>query len=188
MRLSGIMRCDTCQRRERWDDTPDGREIEVLIEGGSRRPPHHPDWERGRVALAALAGEVGPVVGTCPACGQLLLAEEVTGEVPRMRVRIDTPAGALSIHEDITGPDGTTWTREQAEAFLRETYRIPLSQSLPGDVGRSALVLSLLAPFFVAWVLAGLFVLAFLAAIYEGPQDAVMGTPGFDLTSRPAGE
>lgn len=97
-----------------------------------------------------------------------------------MRVRIDTPNGPLQIHDTIEGPEGESWSREQAEGFLHENYYVPITKGLAGDVGRSAMALTLLLPFTVAWLLAGLFVFSFLSAIWEGPAEAFR-PPGFDL-------
>ncbi len=175
--------CGTCFRQERWADS-EGSQAEVLMEGGGRRPAEHPQWSRGLAALAALAGETGPVVGVCAGCGQMMIAAQGS-ELEPMRVRVDTPRGALVVDVDgIEGPGGESLDREAAEDFLEEQYRVPFTRGLLGDVGRSTMFLGLVFPFLL-WLMGIGFVLSFLASIYEGVSPSVRGLPGFDLTGPP---
>jgi hypothetical protein len=175
--------CTTCYRHEQWD-VREGAHVcvGVVMEGGTRRPGDDPQWVRGRTALASFRGEIGPVVEVCSQCGQLMVAR---GDLPRMDVRVDTPEGSLEIAAKITGPDGEM-TADDADAWLEQQYKVPFTKGLLGDLGRSSFFLVLLLPFF-AWLGSMVFVVSFLASIWEGAPEAVRGVPGYDVVSMPEG-
>ena len=160
--------CLACRREEDW--SPEGGVTVVQI-GGHRRSEAHPQWIRGRTALRAWAGEVGPVVGVCEGCGQLLVAEE-PGPRP-IAVRIDTPGGPLHVDRVISGPV-REMTREEAEAFLDEQYVPSIGERARGwaaELPRLTLFLGMLGP--AVFLLGGvLVVMSFFWAL------AVQGVPG----------
>lgn len=181
-----VVQCPTCHREERWTIEAGGEvRVEVVVAGGGRQPAVDPQWARGRTALAAQAGETGPVAGVCEGCGQLLVAE--TGEplegLPTQRVRIDTPQGRLVVAETVQGPDGPM-DRAAAEAWLEAQYKVPITRGLLGDLGRSVFFLGLLGPFLL-WLFSMLMMGTFFAAIVEGAPEATRGSPGFDANPAP---
>lgn len=172
--------CATCHRHERWD-AQSRAVVEVVVPGGRRRADGAPQWARGRTALRAFAGETGPVVDVCSECGQLLVA--ATPGLAGIEVRVDTPLGALRVHEQITGPGGPM-SREEAEAWLEAQYKVPRMRGVWGDLGRLLFFVTVVPPFLL-WLGSMLFIAVFLAAIYEGAPDAVRGTVGFDMARQP---
>ncbi len=161
------VRCGTCLRQEQWSDTG---EVTVVAEGGHRRPALDPQWQRGRTALASFVGEIGPVVAVCAGCGQLMVAPGVTR--PRMPVRVDTPAGALTVDEAIAGPNGPL-SRDEAEAFLRKQYHEGWTKEI-WQLPKFALFFVLLGPL-AMWLFGVMFVASFLLSVYQGPAAPVSG-------------
>jgi hypothetical protein len=168
--------CATCHREERWSSEGEGStalpRVEVVAEGGVRRPAVHPQWERGRTALRSFTGDSGPVVGVCEGCGQLLVGDDRAW--PRMEVRIDSEQGPLVVGEKLqtsAGPVGV----EEAEAWLRARFEEPWALSVLGQLGRTSMLLFLL-PIAMLWGMGALFVLSFFAALWQGPAAPVSGT------------
>jgi hypothetical protein len=161
------VRCGTCLRQERWAE--DGAVV-VIAEGGHRRPAVDPQWQRGRTALASYVGEVGPVVAVCAGCGQWLVA--TSGSPARIPVRIDTPAGPLTVDEQIAGPNGPL-SREEAEGFLKRQYHEGWASELR-QLPKFALFFVLLGPL-AMWIFGVLFVASFLLSVYQGPAAPVSG-------------
>lgn len=175
--------CHVCHREERWTAGAAGPSVDVILEGGGRRPAIDPQWQRGRTALQSVQGEIGPVVGMCEACGQLLVAEGAMEGVPSMLVRIDTPQGALLIDRDsVEGPTGPL-TPIQAEAFLAGQYKPPMLEGMGQQVMAAALLTGLIGPFLV-WVFAVIAVTTFLLAVYQGMPGPVASPLGYDENGR----
>jgi hypothetical protein len=168
--------CATCHREERWTSEgagpPSLPRVEVMAEGGVRRPAVHPQWERGKTALSSFTGEIGPVVGVCEGCGQLLVGDDRAW--PRMEVRIDSERGPLLVGEQVrtaSGPIGV----EEAQAWLRAQFREPWGLATLGQIGQTSMLLFLL-PIAMLWGMGALFVLSFFAALWQGPAAPVSGT------------
>lgn len=159
--------CLACRREEDW--TAAG--VTLLQAGGLRRPAEAPQWVRGSTALRAWAGETGPVVGVCEACGQLLVAEE-PGLAP-IAVRIDTPEGPLRIDRRVEGPV-REMTVDEAQAFLDRQYLPTLRDTAVGwarDAPRLLLFFGMLGP--LVFLIGGITLLSsFFWAL------AMQGTPG----------
>ncbi|MCB9680015.1 MAG: hypothetical protein H6733_00960 [Alphaproteobacteria bacterium] len=166
--------CATCHREESWDPRGSGYDRAVVVPGGSRRPAGDAAWTRVRTTLLAQADGRRPVAD-CPACGQLLFTRDAGP--PSVAVRLDTPDGPVSVADgQVLGPTGPL--SPEAALSLVDTHFAPrITDGLAGDLGRSVFFVGLL-PIVIGWVFAGLFVLSFLAALYQG-------TPGGDTAGAP---
>jgi len=175
--MSERITCAGCHRVEHWRDGVDGRTVQVELQGGVRQPAGSAVLARGRTALAAARGSTGPVVGVCGACGQLQVAEAGSG-LPPIEVRLDTSDGAVVVQGPVVRGPGGVVSPDDAEAFLVERLETHWSEGLAGDLGRLPFFVVLL-PIVAGWMAAALFVLSFLAAVWEGPAPAVQGAPGY---------
>lgn len=166
------VRCLVCHRIEDWSTGAADHAIVVVQPGGSRRPAVAAQWARGQDALRSFAGEVGPVVGICEACGQLLVAEEDEGIAP-IEVRVDTPKGALVVGRTVRGPQGAL-SVEEAKKFLASQYHEPVLPALLAQVPQVMLLSTMTAPvlLFVACVLA---ITGFILAAWNGLPPVVRG-------------
>ncbi len=172
------VRCPTCHRHARWAAGPGGGEVEVVMAGGLRRPAIDPRLARGRVALDAWEGITGPVVGDCPACGQLLVADDRA--LAPASVTLETPRGPIVVGARIVGPSGPM-TSADARALLEGALAVRPGAGLLADVGRVSIFGFFVIPL-AMWMVGIVFVLTFLAAVWEGPVAAVSGVAGFDRT------
>jgi len=84
-----IVRCLCCHRIERRANGI----VAVEQEGGARRPID-PAREARDVVRRSLAGELGSIMGACPACGQPLVADERTAERQPYTLPAEEPPGA----------------------------------------------------------------------------------------------
>ncbi len=133
---------------------------------------------RGRTALKAARGESGPLVGVCEACGQPMVAALGSSLAP-IEIRLSTRAGEVVVQGPVVrGPDGDRIEPDDAEAFLAHELRTPWVGRYLADLRHVPFFLVLL-PIVVGWFAAGLFVLSFLASVYQGPAPAVSGSPGY---------
>lgn len=165
------VRCLVCHRIEDWSTGAADHAVAVVQPGGSRRPAVAAQWARGKDALRSFTGEVGPVVGICEACGQLLVTDE-PGISP-VEVRVDTPKGALVVGRTVRGPQGEL-TVEDAEKFLASQYHEPLFPALLAQVPQVMLLSTMTAPvlLFIACVLA---ITGFILSAWNGLPAIVRG-------------
>ncbi len=101
------VRCPVCHRRERW--SADGSR-EVLLEGGTRRPPSAPQRAAFDILAAAPKGEA--VVGSC-SCGLPLVGpDDVLGWPQAEAVRLVLPEGELVAtgHEVVRDGAAVDWS------------------------------------------------------------------------------
>jgi len=125
--VAARVRCTCCHRVERWG----GAAPEVVVAGGSRRPPRGPEYEAFQAYAAWRRGASGPLVGTCDACGQPLVLE--SGEAEPVPWSVAHPDGDLQL-----GPSGVTCgatevALDDAERRLEQAYP-SWSQWTRGDV------------------------------------------------------
>lgn len=111
------VQCPTCHRLEHRD----GETIRVVTEGGGRRPVD-PDREAWPHLARAAEGEVR-VVGTCPQCGQPLLAPG-TSDLPGAPydIVIGSIEVGLSADQTLHGPYGDL-SVNQIQPFVQQTLR-----------------------------------------------------------------
>lgn len=111
------VQCPTCHRLE----IRDGTDIRVVTEGGGRRPADAARDAWPHLARAA-RGEVR-VVGTCPQCGQPLLAPG-DSDVPGApyAVTIGGIEVGLTAEQTLHGPYGTL-SVDQIQPFVQQTLR-----------------------------------------------------------------
>ena len=83
--------CLSCLRAEDWS----GEQRTVVVEGGRRKPAEHPQLAAWNTVKASLRGEIGPVVGPCPACDQPLVAD---GDLPAHPWTVELPDGPVQVH------------------------------------------------------------------------------------------
>jgi hypothetical protein len=145
------VRCSVCHREERWSDG----HVEVVLEGGVRQPALDPPRAAFETWAASLRGELGPVAGTCDACGQPLIAD---GPVPDAAPhRLALPVGGwLEIGPGgVRGPEGPV-PLDEALAEVQRAFPdgFVLSRVRPGlALFQGSLLTFMLAPF-VLWLLA----------------------------------
>ncbi len=150
-----IVRCLSCHRIERHEKGI----VTVEQPGGARRPldPAREAWD---IVRRSVTGALGPLAGTCSACGQPLVADEITAA--RRRYAIALGGATLVVSEDgtFTGPAGIL-TLDEADALVDagapSARREPLLRLFQG-----ALLAVMIVPF-VVWVLAIVVVVAFLS-------------------------
>lgn len=111
------VRCAGCHREERWDEV--GRH--VLIPGGHRRPAEAQPLAAWRIVARSLAGELGPVVAECPACGLPMTAEPGSA-LPTWSWRFDLPDGPVTADAGVLVPPTSP---EALTARLEELHRRP---------------------------------------------------------------
>lgn len=130
-----------------------------------RQPEGHPSWVAFLVWLRSRRGELGPVVGACPACTMPLVGE--SGRLPPDAPwTLETPRGPLRIGaEELVGPSGPM-DAEQAEAWMREQL-VPRAVEQLADPRLLfvAVVVGILALIALVWLGAALYVLNFLFAM-----------------------
>lgn len=165
------VRCLVCHRIEDWSTGAADHAVVVVQPGGSRRPAVAAQWARGKDALRSFAGEVGPVVGVCEACGQLLVTDE-QGISP-IEVRVDTPKGALVVGRTVRGPHGEL-TVAEAQKFLASQYEESVIPGLIAQVPQVMLLSTMTAPvlLFIACVLA---ITGFILSAWNGLPPIVRG-------------
>jgi hypothetical protein len=150
-----IVRCLSCHRVERRV----AGAVVVEQPGGARRPadPARAAWD---VVRRSLCAELGPIAGVCGACGQPLVADEITAK--RRAYTIALGDAVLTAVEDgsLVGPAGAL-TVEEADALV--DAGVPRARRQP-FVGmfQGALLAVMIVPF-VVWVLAIVVVVAFLS-------------------------
>lgn len=173
--------CTTCFRVETWHPSTEGWQVEVSSPGAGRRPAQHPQHARGLAALRALAGP-DRVVGVCSACGQLQLCGDP--ELPEMQVRIDLPEGPLLFGAGVVeGPEGPL-DAETVQARLERAFGRPRFEGWWADLAKVPLFF-VFVPLFLGWVAAGVFVLAFLSAVWQGAPRAVSDAPVAPVSQTP---
>ena len=169
------VRCLVCHRIEDWSTGAADHAVVVVQPGGSRRPAIAPQWARGKDALRSFTGEVGPVVGICEACGQLLVSDDVRDEpgIAPIEVRVDTPKGALVVGRTVRGPAGE-FTVDEANEFLSKQYYVPVLPGLIAQLPQVLLLSTMGAPvlLFIACVLA---ITGFILAAWNGLPPIVRG-------------
>jgi hypothetical protein len=110
------VRCPSCHREERVRDGA----REVVIEGGQRRPDGSPQQAALETLLASVRGELPPVVGACPACGQPMVGDE-----PRAAYAIPVEGGAVTLADgELVGPSGPIGP-EAARDLVRRAWPEP---------------------------------------------------------------
>lgn len=139
--------------------------MRVLQPGGTRRSELPPGLAHWRVVRDARAGTTGPVVGRCDACGAPLVADDPTAP-PLPEWVITTPAGALSVGEQIIGPDGPI-TEAEADAWLTTQLAVVTPLNLVGALFEVALFTTLGVPF-VIWVFCLAVTLYFFYGLWGG--------------------
>ncbi len=162
------VRCPSCHRQERWQ----GGTREVVVEGGSRRPAGHPHLVAWNTLRAAIRGESGPVVGSCPGCEQPLVA--LGGDLPWAMWTLTTPTGTVVVREGKL-PLGSTV--DQLDAQLTEAWgeRFRLGEVRPGlALFQGGLMTLMLVPL-VVWVMAALVVSLMIYTIATDPTQAIPG-------------
>lgn len=157
------VRCRSCHRLERWE----GERREVLAEGGSRRPSVHPQLAAWRTLVDAHAGRTGPVVATCAACGQPMVA--TTEGLPSIEWTVHTPDGPVTAkRHGLRGPAGELdWN--EANALVERHY--PEETALRDWVGPAAVLragwVGLMVVPVVVWVGAAFLVVVFLFNVWK---------------------
>ena len=150
-----IVRCLSCHRIERHTNGV----VTVEQRGGARRPAEsaREAWD---VVRRSVVGALGPIAGACPACGQPLVADDITA--PRHRYAIAIGDATLVMNEDatLTGPAGIL-TVDEGDALLDAGAPRVRPAPLLG-VFQGALLAAMIVPF-VVWVLAIVFVVVFLS-------------------------
>jgi hypothetical protein len=145
--------CPTCHRREAWSDG----ERRVLQEGGRRRAPDHPDLAAWRVIARSRAGELGPVVARCPACGSPMVASRGAA-LPAVHWHFDLPEGPVDLPTDQDAPP-------ELGARL-ETLHRPRWVFAPGrTLFTGCLISALLGPF-LAWLFSIVYTTWFIANVF----------------------
>lgn len=155
------VRCASCFRTERWvRDSVKALCLEVVIEGGDRRPAVAPPLAAWRTLRRSRAGEIGPVVGRCPACGQPMIASDTS--IPSLDTwDLETPGGTVRVGAAIVGPDGPM-TDDDAEAFMNRQYPTRWLTDPPSRVAMQLLILPLLVVPMIVWIAAIVFLFGFL--------------------------
>lgn len=157
------VRCPVCFYRARW--TSDGETVEVVQEGGVRQPSPHPTLAAWRVWGRSRAGDLGPVVGTCPRCAMPLVAEE-DGLEAVAPWTLETPRGPVVVGADVLrGPSGPL-TDVAAEAFFASQFQPdPVRELADPRLIFLVVVIAILAIVALFWLGAALFVANFLYAM-----------------------
>lgn len=155
------VRCPACHRIERWrGDGSSAPSVEVIVPGGDRRAPDHPGLAAWGILMRSRHGQLGAIVGACPACGQpLVVTEGAWAALPSWR--IDTPEGAVVVGERVTGPEGA-FTEEEAEKWLRKRLGAKWTAGfLANQVVVSTMLLTFVLPF-ALWILGAIYAFFFV--------------------------
>lgn len=174
------LHCVTCHRHVRRT-TLDGPLEAVVVEGGARRPHGTPEVDGMRGALRA-AAEGRVVVGVCDVCGQpTTTARSALSDDDVVVLEVEGAEGPLVL--GASGPvlAGAPVDVDAAATWLDDAHPHRPLEGWRSDLSKLPLFL-VVVPFVVGWFAAAIFVIAFLAAIWEGPPAPVMDTPGFDRT------
>jgi hypothetical protein len=136
--MEGTARCISCFRIERRR----GAEVvEVTMAGGGRRPAIPGELAAWRTFRRVKAGELGPAVAVCAACGQPMFATE--GQLPALpRWEFQLPDGPVAV-----GPDGRVidGDDEAADEKVEAHHKAALDaqEQLPaGQVGFALVLLA----------------------------------------------
>jgi hypothetical protein len=121
----------------------------VVAAGGQRRPPGAPQRAAWETLAASLRGELPPVVGVCPACGQPMV-----GEGPRGSYTIPVEGGAVELRADGTvhGPGGPV-EPEAAGELVRRSWPDPRPPLAERAFGALVLALMLIPALIAAWMM-----------------------------------
>ena len=148
-----IVTCPCCLRRE--ERTARGT---TVIQAGARRPAD-PAREAWSVVSRSLAGELGPVVGPCPTCGQPLVGE--AGADPgAVEIALGEITLAVGADGTLRGPAGVL-TVAEADALVEAAAPHHTKPRLL-ELFQVSLLSFLVVPL-VMWTLAIMVVVAFLA-------------------------
>ncbi|MFK7929274.1 MAG: hypothetical protein AB8H79_13860, partial [Myxococcota bacterium] len=102
--MSSVVRCLTCLHQAQW--SAGGRVLQVLHDGGVRRPALDPGLQGFEVVRDCVRGDAGSFVGRCPACGQPLVSDTAAATIVEPW-SVTQPDGVYSIGMDgTTGPAG----------------------------------------------------------------------------------
>lgn len=152
-----IVRCGVCFREEHHD----AGAVDVLVEGGRRRPAE-PAFATLWAQLAPVVAGRARVVGPCAGCGAPLVVE---GAGPSVAYELTTPAGALRcVDGRVIGPAGPL-SPADADAFMEAAARAWRRQNWISEVRRAPAALPAFAlafGVFVAWTWAASFFFAFV--------------------------
>ena len=166
----------SCHHRARWQASDGGIQVvEVLQEGGARQPAGAPALVAWNTWRDSRAGELGPVVGRCPACDQPVVAAG-DGLPPSEPWVLQANGGEITVSAaSLVGFGGTPATDEQVDAEMQRRLRERFADQL-FDVrllfaGLLLIVVGLVA---TGWLAAVLFVLNFYLAMgsqgdFSGP-------------------
>jgi hypothetical protein len=146
------VRCSVCHRQERWTD--DDQVEAVVSEGGARRPSLAPERAAFETWVASLRGELGPIVGSCSACGQPLVADGSHEAAGPLRVELPSEGWLEIGSEGVRGPEGPV-PLDEALAEVRRAWPsgFVLSELRPGlAMFQGGLLTFMLAPF-VLWLI-----------------------------------
>jgi len=155
------VRCPLCYRQEHWD----GAQLRVLQAGGTRRSELPPGLAQWRVLRDARAGRTGPVVGRCATCGAPMVADDATVP-PLAEWIIATPAGDLSVGEQLVGPSGPL-TEAEADQWLNAQLAVTTPRNVFGTLFELALFSTLGVPF-VLWACSLAVTLYFFYGLWGG--------------------
>jgi len=165
--------CPSCHHRARWDlggEAPAA--LQELIEGGSRQPPVPSALATWRIWMRSLRGEIGPVVGGCPRCGQPVVADDRAAPASPPWT-LPTPIGQVVIGADGATLDGVSTPVDTIDAKLEAALgpRLRPSDILAIRNLFGLAFLTILGTVALLWVFAAMFLIRFVIAV--GVQDNV---------------
>lgn len=145
---SMIVHCSCCHRSERWS----GSEPVVLLEGGQRKPSQNPHLAAWSTLRRSLSGELGPVVGSCEACGQPLISEDRDATIHSWSFTLSD--GEYIINGGIKSPSGPMEPEQFHQKMMTQFYEE--EEFEPAQTLFSMTVLLLMTAPIILWVLAGI--------------------------------
>lgn len=157
------VRCRVCHREERWE----GETHEIVVEGGARRSPLHPELAAWRTLVDSHAGKAGPVVAACAACGQPMVAD--AEGLSSIAWEVHTPDGPVVVkRHGLRGPSGPIeWSEANALVEGHYAERFAIGDYLgPGALLQTSMMMTMLVP--VALWLAAVAAVVIFMMNYEG--------------------
>jgi hypothetical protein len=158
--------CPSCHHRAVWW-TNDGliEVVEVIQVGGSRQPTTHPTLAAWRTWRASRVGELGPVVGACPACAQPLIADG-PGLPAAPPWTLESAAGPFTVSAAaLLGPSGQPVADAFVEATLDRELRARFTDQLDSSLIFAGFLLMIFGAVALFWIGAALFVVNFYLAM-----------------------
>ncbi len=157
--MSVSVSCPTCHRQEVWTDGVRA----VILPGGARRPAEHRELAAYRVVARSRAGDLGPIVGPCPACGGPLTAS-AGAALPVVPWRFRLPTGEAQV--DAMGTHGAA-DFDDLGAQLEAAYAARW-QVAPGRLAFQLFVIPLALVPVLVWMWSVVFTTWFLSNFFRG--------------------